>query len=382
VRQRTGATRLGDDLLRGGDADAGDLIQLRHLGGERGDRFFDPGGERIDLGGERVGAVEHHAQQERVVVGEVPGQRLLQDAHLGAHLLAGEVGERARVALPSNERSEHVPPGGPEDVADHTGQFHLGVFQQFLGALLLPGPLLDQGAAVAGQVPQLPLRPAGDEAGPEHAALGELAQPDRVDLVGFGPARDVLDVAGVDHPALDVVFEQVERRLPVCAGGLHHHPGDPLADQPVPQLQQRRGHRRAGADLLAARSWPGLVRHPHARRQRRLADIERRDPFHQLGRLIGDFLHDMVLSVRADSRRLPAEAQGGVQRRNRVLRATMQDPCGRLPASRLLCGLSRHQASPASAGNHPRFSRLQGVTAATSTTPMFVNPEVFSVFLA
>jgi hypothetical protein len=89
------------------------------------------------------------------------------------------------------------------------------VFEQFLGALLFPGPLLGQGAPVAGQVPQLALRAGRDEAGPEHAPLGELAQPDRVEFVGFGAAGDVLDVAGVDHLALDVVFEQVERRLPV-----------------------------------------------------------------------------------------------------------------------------------------------------------------------
>ena len=183
VRQRTGATRLGEDDLRGGDADAGDLIQLRYLPGVRGDGLLDPGGERSDLGGERVDAVEHHAQQESVVIGEVPGERLLQDTHLGAHLLAGQVRERVRVALPGDEGGQHVPARGPEDVGDHRGEFHLGVFQQFLGALLLPGAFLDQGAAVAGQVPQLPLGPSGDEAGPQHAALGELGQPDRVELV-------------------------------------------------------------------------------------------------------------------------------------------------------------------------------------------------------
>jgi hypothetical protein len=89
ARQRAGATRLGDDLLRGRDADAGDLIELGHLGGERGDGLLDPGRERVDLGGERVDAAEHHAQQERVMLGEVAGQRLAQDAGLGAHLLAG-----------------------------------------------------------------------------------------------------------------------------------------------------------------------------------------------------------------------------------------------------------------------------------------------------
>ncbi len=34
-------------------------------------------------------------------------------------------------------------------------ELDLGVFQQFLRALLFPGPLVGQGAPVAGQVPQL-----------------------------------------------------------------------------------------------------------------------------------------------------------------------------------------------------------------------------------
>jgi hypothetical protein len=53
----------------------------------------------------------------------------------------------------------------------------------FPGALLFPGPLLGQGAPVAGQVPQLALRAGRDERGPEHAAPGELGQPDCVQLV-------------------------------------------------------------------------------------------------------------------------------------------------------------------------------------------------------
>jgi hypothetical protein len=160
-----------------------------------------------------------------------PVSASLQDARLGAYVPAGQGGQLVRVALPADEGIQHGPAGFAEDVADHHRQLDLGVFQEFLGALLFPGPFLGQGAPVAGQVPQLALRAGRDERGPEHAALGELAQPDRIELVRFGPAGDVLDVAGVDHPALDVVFEQVERRLPVRRGGLHHHQGHALADQ-------------------------------------------------------------------------------------------------------------------------------------------------------
>ena len=82
---------LGDEFLRAGFADAGDLIQLGHLSREKGDRLIDPPGQRLDLGGQRVGPVEHHLQQVAVVVAEMPGQRLLQDALLTAHGTTGQL---------------------------------------------------------------------------------------------------------------------------------------------------------------------------------------------------------------------------------------------------------------------------------------------------
>jgi hypothetical protein len=42
----------GDDVLSGDYADSGGVIELGDLGGERGDRLLDPGGEGIDLAGE------------------------------------------------------------------------------------------------------------------------------------------------------------------------------------------------------------------------------------------------------------------------------------------------------------------------------------------
>ena len=51
---------LGDELLCAGHAHAGDLIQLRHLVGKRGEQLLDPAGQLINLGAERVDAVQHH----------------------------------------------------------------------------------------------------------------------------------------------------------------------------------------------------------------------------------------------------------------------------------------------------------------------------------
>jgi len=56
--------------LRRGDPDAGDLIQLGHRRGERGDLLIDPVLHAVDVGGDPVDPGEHGAQQERVVIGE------------------------------------------------------------------------------------------------------------------------------------------------------------------------------------------------------------------------------------------------------------------------------------------------------------------------
>jgi hypothetical protein len=115
-----------------------------------------------------------------VVISEMPGQRRLQDADLGAHHAPRHLGEHCRIPLPGDQRAEHRPAGDSEDVADHRRQLQLGVLEQFLRSLLLAGSFLDEGAPVAAQVPQLPLPPWRDEAGPQHAALCELGQPDAV----------------------------------------------------------------------------------------------------------------------------------------------------------------------------------------------------------
>ena len=91
----------------------------------------------------------------------------------------------------------------------------------------------------------------GDEAGPDHLPLGDLAQPDGVQPVGLRPPGQVLDVPGVDQPHVEPVrLQQVERRPPVVRRGLHHHPGRPQVHQPVRHHLQRTGHRGIGADLL------------------------------------------------------------------------------------------------------------------------------------
>src|SRR5918995_4881164 len=69
-----------------------------------------------------------------------------------------------------------------------------------LHPLLLPGPPHHQVGPVAGQVPQPPDRRWRHEAGAQHLSLGHLGQPDRVQPVGLGPPRQVLDVLGIHQP--------------------------------------------------------------------------------------------------------------------------------------------------------------------------------------
>lgn len=186
----------------GGDlADAADLIELGDLVGEWGDHQVDPAAQLLDLGGELVDASQQQLADEPVMVLEVSGQRLLQLADLGAHGAAGHLGQHLGVRCPAIIAWSICRPETPEYVRDRGRQRDLGVFEELLQPLLLAGLLPDQGAPVAGQVPELADRFGWPEAGPAHAALDHLGPPHRVQLVGLGPAGHVLDVLGVEQPA-------------------------------------------------------------------------------------------------------------------------------------------------------------------------------------
>jgi hypothetical protein len=207
---------LGDDYPGGGAADPGDLIQPVDRSGERGDLGLDLGLQLGDVGAGLVDARQHPGQQERVVVAEVAGEGLLQLAALGAQAGARQLRQRLGVPLAGDERGQHRPARDPEDVAGHHRQFDLGVLQQLLHPLLLGGAHPDQVGPVAGQVPQPPDRRGRHEAWPQHLPLGDLGEPHRVQPVGLGPPRQMLDVFGVHQPDLEAVgLQQVKRALPV-----------------------------------------------------------------------------------------------------------------------------------------------------------------------
>jgi hypothetical protein len=237
-----------------------------------------------------------------------------------------------RVPFAGDQRGQHGPPGDPEDVAGHHRQLDLRVLEQLLDPVLLRRAGGHQIDPVAGQVPQPADLGWRHEAGAEHLPLDDLGQPDRIQLVGLRPAGQVLDVAGVDQPRVQPVrLEQIERRLPVVAGGLHHHSGHTQLDQPVGHHQQRTGHRGVGVDLLPPAA-AALTGHPDTADHRGLADIQG-----------GDALDDLlvVAGLLQHVRLPPANGQGGWSRELqgrkaklvRVLEATVKGPRAQLPAS-------------------------------------------------
>jgi hypothetical protein len=150
------SSHLGDDHLRRGAADTGNLIESGHRIGERGDLGIDPLLHGGDVGGDAVDPVEHLGQQKRVVVGEPAGQRLGQADGLGAQAAPGQVGQHRRVAFAGDEDGRDRPAGDPEQIAGHDRQLDQCVFEELLHPLLLRGAGLDQVHPVAGQVPEGP----------------------------------------------------------------------------------------------------------------------------------------------------------------------------------------------------------------------------------
>jgi len=300
-------TGLGDDHLSGALPHPRDGLQALDLAGERAHLFLDPGRELLNRRGELVDAVQVQLAQERVVLAEVPPQRLDQLGDLGAHPGVRQLGQHPGIPFPGDQRRQHRPPGLAQDVRRDAGQFDPGVFQFLLQPVGLPGAFSGQGGAVTGQIPQVPDRFGGHERGPQQPTLAHLTQPRRVGHIGL-TAGQSLGVRGVDQHDVQFVFQQVERPTPVVPGRLHHHQRDLFGHQPVPQLQQGVGGGGEGADLLATRPPPPRVRCPHASFEFLLPDVQRRTPLVQ----------DVHTTLRIDHRYWPGAPSGGITGLKRI----------------------------------------------------------------
>jgi hypothetical protein len=152
-----------------------------------------------------------------------------------------------------------------------------------LQPLLVAGAVGGQVGTQPGVVPQPPDLGGRDKRGPQHAPLVQLAQPDRIQLVGLGTTRQVLDVAGVDQPHQQPPrLQQIDERPPVVGGGLHHDPLDAPAGQLLGQLQDRGGGRADLPDRGDAPARVGGMRQAGADHPGRLGDVDGGDPLHDL----------------------------------------------------------------------------------------------------
>ena len=265
---------------------------------------------------------QDRADPQPVMGVEVSGERLAQRGDLLAHLPARELGEHVRVGLAGDQRVEHVAPGLAHDVRRDGVELDAGVFERLVQPVDLARAFLDLRLAIAREVAQLADRLGRHEVGLQQPGFGELAQPRRVGDVGLA-ARDLLDVPRVDQHAVELVLQDRPRRLPIDAGGLHHHLRDAVAGEPVAQRQQpAHGGRELRDVLLAPAAHAG---HARARGHLRLVDVQRR-------RALDDRLHCSPPSGRPFHDRRPgaSETNESDSRARSTLRSSGETPHARL----------------------------------------------------
>jgi hypothetical protein len=128
---------LGQDDRGGDRPDTRDVIEAGRRRGERGQLRLDLCIDSGDVGVDRVDAAQHPGEQECVVVIEVPVERFLEQAELGPYPRARQLREHPGVALPADQGGHHRPPGDPENVGGHDGEFDAGVLEEFFDPVLL-----------------------------------------------------------------------------------------------------------------------------------------------------------------------------------------------------------------------------------------------------
>ena len=189
-----------------------------------------------------------------------------------------------------------------------------------------------------------------DERGPQHAPLSEPGQPHAVELVGLRPSRHVLDVPGVHQPALgDAVLEQVERRLPVRAGRLHHHRVTPW--QPAsPAAPAAPASPSESTDLLPPRTRPPScgTRTQHTRLALPISSAATRATSSPRSSIV--FIHRLSLPDHGLPDGRPREPRGS-EAESRA-QGNNAGPLEAAPSVRLFHGLCRHQQQPTSASSH------------------------------
>jgi hypothetical protein len=148
------------------------------------------------------GVVQAQPDQQGVMIGETPAQRLAQRGDLAPQHALGQLGEHIRITLADDQRGEHRAAGDPEHVGGDRAQLDPGILQHLLDALALAGVGLDEPLAVAGQVPQLSDHRRGHETASHQAVFEQFGQPLRVQHVALVSGQD-LHMVGIDQLQLE-----------------------------------------------------------------------------------------------------------------------------------------------------------------------------------
>ena len=100
--------------MRGGWAEPGDLIQPVDRVGERGDQLGKLGVEVGQVGVQGIHPGQHLGEQEGVLVGEEPSERLHQRAEFGAQPGAGQLREDLGSRSPATSAASMARPDTPK----------------------------------------------------------------------------------------------------------------------------------------------------------------------------------------------------------------------------------------------------------------------------
>ncbi|GFP19137.1 hypothetical protein HKBW3S03_00641 [Candidatus Hakubella thermalkaliphila] len=116
-------------------------------------------------------------------------------------------------------------------------------------AVNFPNPLIDEGFAIAGQIPELPDGLGRNETCLKQSIGEELGNPLAVLDISLAPGHG-FNVGCIDQQYPKACLQEVKDGLPVDACTFHGYLPDPMSQKPVMKHKKIRGHDAEGADLL------------------------------------------------------------------------------------------------------------------------------------
>jgi len=126
---------------------------------------------------------------------------------------------------------------------------------------------------MAGELPQVALLPAGDEAGAQKPVAQQVRDPLSILNVGLSSWHR-FHVGGVGHDQLEVTLQQIVDRRPIVARGFHGRMGNPLLLKTFEHLHHMA---RSSAKVLdLAHRLPARLSFQHAGHHRALLHVEAR----------------------------------------------------------------------------------------------------------